>query len=60
VLIVLGATITAVAGSTFAALGNAAAFSVSLLAGVAVMFAGFLRASRAPSVPPAAPPVADG
>jgi hypothetical protein len=45
-LIVAGATVTAVAGSAFAALGNAAAFSVALLAGVAVMFAGFLHASR--------------
>lgn len=45
-LIVLGATITAVGGSTFAALGELAAFSVMLLAGIAVMFWGFLRASR--------------
>ena len=45
-LIVIGATITAVAGSTFAALGNASAFSISLLIGVAVMFVGFLRATR--------------
>jgi hypothetical protein len=48
-LIVAGATVTAVAGSAFAAVGNAAAFSLALLAGVAVMFAGFLRASRAPA-----------
>jgi hypothetical protein len=48
-LIVAGATITASAGSAFAALGNLPAFSLSLLAGVAVMFAGFLRATRAPS-----------
>ena len=45
-LIVVGASITAVAGSAFAALGNAPAFSLALLAGVAVMFAGFLRATR--------------
>jgi hypothetical protein len=45
-LIVLGASITAVAGSAFAAVGNATAFSLALLAGVAVMFAGFLRATR--------------
>jgi hypothetical protein len=50
-LIVAGASITAVAGSAFAAAGNAPAFSLSLLAGVAVMFVGFLRASRAPSLP---------
>jgi hypothetical protein len=48
-LIVVGASITAVAGSAFAAVGNAAAFSLALLAGVAVMFWGFLRASRTPS-----------
>jgi hypothetical protein len=48
-LIVLGASITAVAGSAFAAVGNATAFSLALLAGVAVMFAGFLRATRIPA-----------
>lgn len=48
-LIVLGASVTAVAGSAFAAVGNAPAFSLALLAGVVVMFAGFLRATRAPS-----------
>ena len=48
-LIVMGASITAVAGSAFAAVGNAPAFSLALLAGVAVMFWGFLRASRTPS-----------
>jgi hypothetical protein len=50
-LIVAGASITAVAGSAFAAVGNAPAFSLALLAGVAVMFAGFLRATRAPAAP---------
>lgn len=45
-LIALGATITAVGGSAFAALGRLALFSVTLLAGIAVMFLGFLRASR--------------
>jgi hypothetical protein len=50
-LIVAGASITAVAGSAFAAVGNAPAFSLALLAGVAVMFAGFLRATRAPVAP---------
>ena len=48
-LVVVGASITAVAGSAFAATGMATAFSMALLAGVAVMFAGFLRATRAPS-----------
>jgi hypothetical protein len=45
-LIAVGATVIAGFGSAFAALGNLPAFSVSLLAGIAVMFAGFLRASR--------------
>lgn len=54
-LIVLGASITAVAGSAFAAAGNATAFSLALLAGVAVMFAGFLRATRVPAASAAVP-----
>jgi hypothetical protein len=45
-LIAAGATITAAAGSAFAAVGNLPAFSLSLLAGVAVMFLGFRRASQ--------------
>jgi hypothetical protein len=45
-LVVAGATITAAAGSAFAAVGNLPAFSLALLAGVAVMFVGFLRATR--------------
>lgn len=45
-LIAIGATIIAGFGSTFAALGDLALFSVSLLAGITVMFWGFLRASR--------------
>ena len=53
-LVALGATITAVGGSTFAALGKLPQFSVTLLAGIAVMFWGFLRASRrVPAGPPA-------
>lgn len=44
-LVAAGATITAAAGSAFAAVGNLPAFSLSLLAGVAVMFLGFRRAS---------------
>jgi hypothetical protein len=44
-LIAAGATVVA-AGSAFAATGNATGFSLTLTAGVAVMFAGFLRASR--------------
>lgn len=53
-LIAIGATIIAGFGSTFAALGKLPLFSVSLLAGIVVMFWGFLRASRAPSVASAA------
>jgi hypothetical protein len=45
-LVAAGATITAAAGSAFAALGNLPAFSLSLLAGVAVMFVGFRRATE--------------
>jgi 16S rRNA C1402 (ribose-2'-O) methylase RsmI len=45
-LVAAGATITAAAGSAFAAVGNLPAFSLSGLAGVAVMFLGFLRASE--------------
>ncbi|HEY7476596.1 MAG TPA: hypothetical protein VIB62_00030 [Actinomycetota bacterium] len=53
-LVALGATITAVGGSAFAALGRLVLFSMTLLAGVAVMFWGFLRASRrAPAAAPA-------
>jgi uncharacterized membrane protein (UPF0136 family) len=50
-LIAVGATIIAGAGSTFAALGKLPLFSVSLLAGIAVMFWGFLRASKPTAVP---------
>lgn len=49
-LIAIGATVIAGFGSAFAALGNLSAFSVSLLGGIAVMFAGFLRASRPTAV----------
>jgi hypothetical protein len=45
-LVAAGATITAAAGSAFAAVGNLPAFALSLLAGVAVMFLGFRRASE--------------
>ena len=44
-MIALGATVIAGLGSAFAALGEALWFSVSLLAGVSIMFLGFLRAS---------------
>ena len=50
-LVVAGATITAAAGSAFAAVGNLPAFSLSLLAGVAVMFLGFRRASESRTAP---------
>jgi hypothetical protein len=43
--IAVGATIVA-AGSAFAATGDSTGFSLTLAAGVAVMFYGFLRASR--------------
>ena len=48
-LVAAGASITAAAGSAFAAVGNLPAFSLSLLAGVAVMFLGFLRATESRS-----------
>lgn len=44
-LVALGATVIAM-GSAFAAAGELAAFSAALLAGIATMFWGFLRASR--------------
>jgi hypothetical protein len=44
-LIVLGASIVA-GGATFAAYGNLPGFCVTLVAGIVVMFVGFLRASR--------------
>ena len=50
-LIALGATVIAGFGSAFAATGLLPAFSVALLVGIAVMFAGFLRASRPVRVP---------
>lgn len=52
-----GATIVAALASAFAALGHLVPFSASLVAGVAVMFWGFLRASRrsAPAPAPAPP-----
>jgi hypothetical protein len=50
-LIAIGATVIAGFGSTFAALGKLPLFSVSLLVGIAVMFWGFLRASKPTSVP---------
>ena len=45
-LIALGATVIAGFGSAFAALGHLAPFAISLLAGISIMFWGFLRASR--------------
>jgi hypothetical protein len=52
-LIALGATVIAGFGSAFAALGELPWFSLSLFVGVAVMFWGFLRASRSPARAPA-------
>ena len=54
-LIALGATIVA-GGATFAAFGQMAGFSVTLVAGISVMFAGFIRASRPASMPQAPDP----
>jgi hypothetical protein len=45
-LIALGATIVAVGGSAFAAAGQLLLFSFAILVGIAVMFGGFLLASR--------------
>jgi hypothetical protein len=45
-LIAFGATIIAGFGSAFAALGHLVPFSLSLLAGIVVMFLGFRRAAR--------------
>ena len=55
-LIAGGATLIAGFGSAFAALGNLPGLSIALLAGISVMFLGFLRASR--PVPAAAPAMA--
>lgn len=52
-LIAVGATVVA-AGSAFAAAGVAAGFSMTLASGIAVMFWGFLRASRQAVPVPAA------
>jgi hypothetical protein len=53
-LIALGATVIAGFGSAFAALGYLLPFSLALLIGIAVMFLGFLRASRRPAAEPVA------
>ncbi len=45
-LIAFGATVIAGFGSAFAALGYLVAFTIALLAGIVVMFWGFLRTSR--------------
>jgi hypothetical protein len=51
-LIAFGATIIAVFGSAFAALGYLVPFSISLLTAIVVMFIGFLRAARTAPVQP--------
>jgi len=57
-LIALGASVVA-GGATFAAVGNLPGFCITLVAGIVLMFAGFLRASRPVAAPivsrPAAP-----
>lgn len=50
-LIAIGASVVAVAGSAFAAAGLLLPFSLAILAGIAVMFWGFHRASRAAARP---------
>jgi hypothetical protein len=55
--IAIGATIVA-GGAAFAATGVAAGFSITLAVGIAVMFLGFLRASRRPAGAQAPPPAA--
>jgi undecaprenyl pyrophosphate phosphatase UppP len=47
-LIAIGVTIVAVGGTALARLASGSVFSVSLAVGVAVMYVGFLLASRAP------------
>jgi hypothetical protein len=54
-LIVVGATVIAGFGSAFSALGNLPFFSIALLVGISIMFWGFLRASRQPSVSASTP-----
>lgn len=49
-LIALGATVVA-GGATFAAYGQMAGFTLTLMAGISVMFAGFIRASRPAAAP---------
>ena len=58
--IAIGATVIAGVGSAFAAAGNAAVFSLSLLIGIVTMFWGFVRASRPPAEPRADGAPADG
>jgi hypothetical protein len=56
-LIAFGASIVA-GGATFAAYGNLPGFCITLVAGIVVMYAGFLRASRPATVTVPAPEVA--
>lgn len=56
-LIAVGASVVA-GGATFAALGNLPGFCITLVLGIAVMFAGFLRASRPVAAPAASSPPA--
>jgi hypothetical protein len=53
-LISVGATVVA-AGAAFAATGLLAGFIATLVAGICLMFWGFLRASRPITVPDAGP-----
>ena len=55
VLIAVGATVVA-AGASFSAAGALVGFIATLLAGIVLMFGGFLRAARVPRSVPAARP----
>lgn len=59
-LIALGATVTAIGGSAFAALGKMALFSLTLLGGISLMFWGFVRAGRQAAASHAGSPGVDG
>ena len=56
-LIAVGASVVA-GGATFAAVGNLPGFCITLVVGIALMFAGFLRASRPVAAPAVSSPAA--
>ncbi|HEX9121838.1 MAG TPA: hypothetical protein VF984_00530 [Actinomycetota bacterium] len=59
ILIATGATVVAIGSGVGAGLNVVPVFSIGLLAGIAVMFWGFLRASRPVPVADTAPPAAE-